>query len=176
MYKRQPERRIGAHRAAIAACDISIVHALSAHLDGCVRALERASSRPTDPNLTRYVAAVDLLAAHRSYEAAEVLLQQLADRRAAGAAGRALIGALARSSNAALVDGLLETLEKGNEASRLAATAEVLGWRREPAAVEILSKHAAPGSSPFVRKAALTALGRIGDPAAIEQLLSLIHI
>jgi tetratricopeptide (TPR) repeat protein len=167
----RPERRIGAHRAAIAACGVSIVHALSDHLDGCVRALERASNRPTDPNLTRYVAAVDLLAAHRSYEAAEVLLEQLASRRASGAAGRALIGALARSSNAALVDGLLETLEKGGEASRLAAAAEVLGWRREPAAVESLCTHAAPGSSPFVRKAAIIALGRIGDARAIEVLL-----
>ena len=167
----RPERRLGAHRAAIAACGVSIVHALSAHLDGCVRALERASSRPTDPNLTRYVAAVDLLAAHRSYEAAEVLLQQLADRRASGAAGRALIGALARSSNAALADGLLETLEKGSESSRLAAAAEVLGWRREPAAVEILRKHAEPGGSPMIRKAAISALGRIGHPDAVVELL-----
>ena len=85
----RPERRIGAHRAAIAACGISIVHALSTHLDSCVRALERASSRPTDPNLSRYVAAVDLLAAHRSYEAAEVLLKQLAERRASGPAAPA---------------------------------------------------------------------------------------
>ena len=167
----RPERRIGAHRAAIAACGVSIVHALAAHLNGCVRALERASSRPTDPNLTRYVAAVDLLAAHRSYEAAEVLLQQLAERSTSGPAGRALIGALARSSNAALVDGMLETLESGVEASRLAAAAEVLGWRREPASVEILCKHAAPGSSPFVRKAAIIALGRIGNPDAVDQLL-----
>lgn len=167
----RPERRIGAHRAAIAACGVSIVHALAAHLNGCVRALERASSRPTDPNLTRYVAAVDLLAAHRSYEAAEVLLQQLAERRASGPAGRALIGALARSSNAALVNGMLETLETGGEASRLAAAAEVLGWRREPASVEILCKHASPGSSPFVRKAAIIALGRIGSPDAVDELL-----
>ncbi len=167
----RPERRIGAHRAAIAACRISIVHALAAHLEGCVRALERASNRPTDPNLTRYVAAVDLLAAHRSYEAAEVLLAQLAGRWVSGAAGRALIGAMARSSNTALVNGLLETLEKGGESSRLAAAAEVLGWRKESAAVEILCTHAAPGTSPFVRKAAIIALGRIGDTRAIEVLL-----
>lgn len=167
----RPERRLGAHRAAIAACQVPVVAALSGHLDQCARALGRSASRLTNPNLTRYVAAVDLLAAHRSYEAAEAMLRQLLEVRPGGLAGRALVGAMARSPNAALVDGLLEALEDGTDPSSLAAAAEVLGWRREPAAVEVLRRHAAPGSSPRLRKAAIEALGRIGDPAAVTDLL-----
>ena len=167
----RPERRLGAHRAAIAACQIPVVEALSGHLDQCARALGRAASRLTNPNLTRYVAAVDLLAAHRSYEAAEAMLRQLLEIRPGGMAGRALVGAMARSPNAALVDGLLEALEDGTDPRSLSAAAEVLGWRREPAAVGVLRRHATPGSSPLLRKASIVALGRIGAPAAIDDLL-----
>ncbi|MFT4979512.1 MAG: HEAT repeat protein [Myxococcota bacterium] len=167
----RPERRLGAHRAAISACEVPVVAALSGHLDQCARALGLSASRLTNPNLTRYVAAIDLLAAHRSYEAAEAMLRQLLEIRPGGLAGRALVGAMARSPNAALVDGLLEALEDGVDPSSLAAAAEVLGWRREPAAVEVLRRYTEPGSSPLLRKAAIVALGRIGDPAAINDLL-----
>lgn len=167
----RPERRLGAHRAAIAACQVSVVSALSGHLDQCARALGRSASRLTNPNLTRYVAAVDLLSGHRSYDSAEAMLRQLLVVRPDGLAGRALVGAMARSPNAALVDGLLEALEDGTDPSSLALAAEVLGWRREPAAVSVLRRHAAPGSSPLLRKASIIALGRIGDPAAVTDLL-----
>ncbi|MEL6347799.1 MAG: HEAT repeat domain-containing protein [Myxococcota bacterium] len=169
----RPERRIGAHRAAIAACQVEIVHSLSASLADNARALNkgRAPARLSDPNLARYVAAIDLLAAHRSYEAAESLLTQLIRFRPQGLARRALIGALSRSPNAALADGLLELLEAGDEPSSLAAAAEILGWRREPAAVTVLRRYTDPSCSPLLRKAAIVALGRIGDREAISQLL-----
>ena len=167
----RPERRLGAHRAAIAACQNTIVGDLSAALDQSVRALAARRTRLSDPNLAQYIAAVDLLSAHRSYEAAEALLRQLITVRPPGTAGRALVGALARSPNAALVDGLLVALEDGAEPASLASAAEVLGWRREQTAVPLLRRLAVPGSSPLLRRAAVMALGRIGDRDAVSDLL-----
>jgi tetratricopeptide (TPR) repeat protein len=167
----RPERRIGAHRSAIAACNVQVVHHLAEQMDGLAKTLEFASPRSTDPNLARYMAATDLLSAHRSYEAAAALLRHLALVRPSGLAGRALIGAMARSPNAALVDGLLETLETDGENTRIAAAAEILGWRKEGAASVRLRSLVQPSASPILRKAAIAALGRIGDPGAIDDLL-----
>jgi|GEM_PF-1036291 len=170
----RPERRIGAHRMSIAACDVGVVHTLGAWMDVAAKALDTAAQRITDPNLTRYIAAVDLLAAHRSYEAAEILLRHLLEVRPSGPAGRALVGAIARSGNAPLVSALLDALSSGMDASGLAAAAEVLGWRREEAAVPALQALLQGRQPQRVRKAAITALGRIGDPNSVEVLLDII--
>jgi HEAT repeat protein len=120
----------------------------------------------------RYTAAVDLLAGHRSYAAAQALLRDLVEARVEGVARVALQGAIARSPNAALVDGLLGCLENpGNvPATAVAAAAEVLGLRREQEASPALRALAAPGQNPLVRKAAITALGRIGRRDAIAEV------
>jgi len=171
----RPERRIGAHRAAIAAADVSVVPALARELESASRMVARGTPRLSDPTLARYVAASDLLAGHRSFEAAEVLLNQLLNIRPAGAVGRALIGAMARSPNAALVDGLLEALtETGMEPTGVALAAEVLGWRREAAAVPVLRALLTSGTPRTVRKAAVVALGRIGAHASTDALIDLL--
>jgi HEAT repeat protein/tetratricopeptide (TPR) repeat protein len=170
----RPERRLGAHRTAIAACDARVVHELAQHLTDCARSLDRSSSRLGDPVLARYVAAVDLIAAHRSFDAAEVLLHQLLEVRQGGLAGRALVGAMARSPNAALVHGLLEALEGGFDPAGMAAAAEVLGWRREQAATPVLTKLLGDRVPRTVRKAAIAALGRIGAEATVDRLLELL--
>lgn len=170
----RPERRLGAHRTAIAACDARVVAELAQHLTESSRSLDRASTRLGDPNLARYVAAVDLIAAHRSFDAAEVLLHQLLEVRTSGLAGRALVGAMARSPNAALVHGLLEALEGGFDPAGMAAAAEVLGWRREKAAQPVLLGLLGDKSPRTVRKAAIAALGRIGDPETVDALLPLL--
>jgi len=167
----RPERRIGAHRAAIAACNVGVVTELAAVMDGTSRTLAHTTPRLTDPNLTRYVAAADLLSGHRSYEAAEVLLRHLLEVRCPGHAGQALVGAMARSKNAAIVDGLLEALDGGFDPNGMAAAADVLGWRREKAAVETLRRLMAKDAHRTPRRAAITALGRIGDEEAIPDLL-----
>jgi HEAT repeat protein len=167
----RPERRMGAHRIAISACGSQIVQTLDKWLESCSRSLDLATPRVTDPNLARYIAAADLLAAHQSYEASEIMLRQLLELRPKGMAGQALVGAMARSPNAALVDGLLEALEGGFDPSGMAAAAEVLGLRRESMAVPILRKLAGPSSTLRVRRAAITALGRIGEHAAIDELV-----
>jgi len=170
----RPERRLGAHRLAIASCDVRVVHTLATHLDATARSLERVRRGSGDPAFARYVAAVDLIAAHRSYDAAEVLLRQLLEVRPQGAPGRALVGAMARSPNAALVDGLLEALDGGFDPEGMAAAAEVLGWRREAAAAPVLRRLVHPEQHRSVRKAAVVALGRVGDAAAIDVLLPLL--
>ena len=167
----RPERRLGAHRIAISACGPQIVHTLDKYLDTCGRSLDVATPRVTDPNLARYLAAADLLAAHQSFEAAEIMLRHLLERRPTGMAGQALVGAMARSPNAALVDGLLQALDGGFDPSGMASAAEVLGLRREPVAVPILRKLTGPKTALRVRKAAITALGRIGDQSAIDELI-----
>ena len=167
----RPERRIGAHRTAVSACSGRVVTHLVNELDALSKSLDLASPRSTDPNLARYVAAADLLSAHRSYDAASALLRHLLEIRTGGLAGRALISSMARSPNAALVDGLLEALEKNSEPTGVASAVEILGWRREPAAMEALKSMTAETVNPTIRKAAIIALGRLGNPDAIDALL-----
>jgi len=161
----RPERRLGAHRLAIAACGEELVRELSHRLDTCAAAITTGRGRAKDPLVLRYVAACDLLSGHRSYAAAHVLLDHLLQRRVEGVAWRALQGAIARSPNAAIVDGLLRAIENPVElpGQSVAAAAELLGLRREPAAVRALVKLSRPGSRPTSRKAAVAALGRIGN-------------
>ena len=167
----RPERRMGAHRMAVAACSVRVVEQLKKEIDQLIKTIDLSSPRSTDPSLARFVAAADLLSAHRSYEAAEALLHLLLDTHAGGIAKRALIGAMARSPNAALVDGLLDALDGGKDPHGVAAAAEVLGLRREPMAIEPLKQLAQPGANPTTRKAAITSLGRIGDISSIDPLL-----
>ena len=63
----------------------------------------------------RYIAAVDLVAGHRSCSAAKLLLDHLVNQSVKGPARRALQGAVARSPNAALVDGLLRCIENPSQ-------------------------------------------------------------
>ncbi|NOY26275.1 MAG: hypothetical protein GXP62_10425, partial [Oligoflexia bacterium] len=167
----RPERRLGAHRMAIAAGGGSVVLALATELDARAQDLHRGDGRPTDPSLLAYIAASDLLAGHRSYEAAEILLRQLMVIRPTGLARQALVAALSRSPNAALAMGLIEALDQDGDPAAVAAAAEVLGWRREGEAVTRLRELAGAGSHPTVRKAAIVALGRIGDQDAVDALL-----
>lgn len=170
----RPERRMGAHRLAIAASGVDVVRALADELARCSRSLEGARARPTDPAVTRFIAAADLLAFHRSLDAAEVLLSHLASGAQAEPARNGLRGVLARSPNAALVDGLLSTVEHGAEPRAVAAAADVLGWRRERSAVAPLVRLVESQRSPTVRRAAVVALGRIGDRSAVPALSGLL--
>lgn len=167
----RPERRLGAHRMAIAAGDRRVVGWLRAEMDQRVRSADLSAARVSDPNLARYVAAADLLAGHRSYDAAEALLEHMVEAAPCGLAGRALAGALARSPNAALVSGLLEILEAGRDPTAMATAAEVLGLRREAAALDVLRVLASSNSHRSARRAAIVAIGRVGDPVAAEDLL-----
>lgn len=164
----RPERRLGAHRLAIAACDDGVVAALAGQMERSARAI-LGRGRATDPPVLQYVAAVDLLSGHRSYEAARVLLDHLLHQRVDGIPLRALQGAIARSPNAALVDGLLRCVEdpRSVPSQAVAAAAELLGLRRERCAVGALLRLAASGS-PVRRRAAVVALGRIGDRRAVD--------
>lgn len=172
----RPERRLGAHRMAIGACSVAVAKTLSDELVDLAKSLDLASPRLTDPNLARYVAAADLLAGHRSYEASEAMLRQVMEIRPGGLAGRALVGALARSPNAALVDGLLRTIEEGGDPAGLSTAVEVLGWRREPMATEALCRLIERERRAAVRRAAVVALGRIGDAEAIPAVLSALDV
>lgn len=172
----RPERRLGAHRLAIARADGRVVRALASELDLRARELERSDGRPTDPALIRYEAAADLVAGHRSFEASEVLLRHLTLVRPSGNARRALVGAMARSPNAALTHGLLEVLGADGDPAAVAAAIEVLGWRREPEAVPRLRELAGETAHPTVRKAAVVALGRIGVEEAAADLVPALEI
>lgn len=166
----RPERRLGAHRLAIAACTDEIVTHLARKMDQASRAIETGRLGPKDESVLLWVGAADLLSGHRSWEAAEVLLRHLMERRVDGHAWLALQGAIARSPNAALVHKLLAHIEvpAGRSGPSLCAAAELLGLRRESHAVQPLIALAQRPNSPRVRKSAIAALGRIGDRAAIQ--------
>ena len=74
----------------------------------------------------------------------------------------------------ALVDGLLKILEERKAHSGIEMAAEVLGWRREKEAVKWLCRCVGPDNSVQVRRAAIVALGRIGDSSAVDELLQCI--
>lgn len=163
----RPERRLLAHRRAIAGCDARIVPVLAEDIYTELRRLQQSDGRARDPAAMRFVAGVDLLAGHPSWEAAQVLMGLLREDVQPDVAARALLGALARSPNMVLVEQLLAALNTLVEPRALASVAEVLGWRREPEAAARLRELAVNGSLP-VRRAAITALGRIGDADAID--------
>jgi HEAT repeat protein len=166
----RPERRLLAHRRAVAACDARIVPILAEDVLTELRRLQQSDGRARDPAAMRFVAGVDLLAGHPSYEAAQVLMGLLKEDVQPEVASRALLGALARSPNMVLVEALLRAVRTMTEPRALAAVADILGWRREPEAAPRLRELAVHGSLP-VRRAAITALGRIGDVEAIELVL-----
>lgn len=168
----RPERRLGAHRMAIAASGPAIVDALAAELDANARAVQAGRGRATEPAVLRYIAAADLLAGHRSYAAAQVLLRHLLDRRVDGLPRRALEGAVARSPNAAVVDGLLRTCEQASQhtADAVAVAASVLGLRREASATPALLHLASEEANPIARRAAIVALGRIGQRQHVNRI------
>lgn len=170
----RPERRLATHRIAIAAAGEGVVQALATELHSGVRELSNAHARASDPTVVRYVAAVDLLAYHRSYNAAQVLLDQLLKHRLPELPSRALRGAITRSPNAALVDGLLAAVEKVQDPLAAANAAEILGWRREAAAAPALRAIAGTPRSRNLRRAAVVALGRIGERDAVHDLLPLL--
>jgi len=172
----RPERRLGAHQVAVAACEAAVVDALATEINQVARGLESATLRAGDPRLARYVAALDLLAHHRSYEAARALLDHLSNAFIPGLPGRAIESALARSPNAALVDGLLETLEEAQDPVAISRAAEVLGWRRERAATERLIQLARDDSAKGVQRAAIMALGRVGCAEAIDDIAAALDV
>ncbi len=163
----RPERRIMAHRRAIAGADEAIVVALASDIGGELQRIHDADGRARDPMVMRFVAGIDLLAGHPSWSAAKVLLGILAEDVRQPVAERAVVGALIRSPNMTLVDALVRALDGGTEPTRLATIIEVLGWRREPMAIPRLRVYAVEGSLP-IRKAAITALGRVGDNESID--------
>jgi tetratricopeptide (TPR) repeat protein len=171
----RPERRLLAHRRAIAATDARIVQVLADDVLGELSRLQAGDGRPRDPAVMRFVAGVDLLSGHPSYDAAKVMMQLLVADIRQETAARALIGALARSPNMTLVDALLAAARSLTEPRALAAVIEVLGWRREPEAAPRLRELAATGSTP-VRRAAIAALGRIGDTEAVDVILTALDV
>ena len=163
----RPERRLLAHRSAIANADDRVVQVLAADIEVELRRLQASDGRARDPSAMRFVAGVDLLSGHASWAAGQVLMALLTEDIRQPAAERGLIGALARSPNMTLVDALVRSLNTDKEPTRLALIAEVLGWRREAEARPRLRELAVSGSVPL-RRAAITALGRIGDVDAID--------
>ncbi len=169
----RPERRLEAHRVAIAASDAGVVQALGDELAALGTALERSGARSLDPEVTSFMACADLLASHKSLDAANHLLARLNAQNLPEIPLASLKGSITRSPNALVVDGLLERIEKPDDPRVTALAAEILGWRRERAAVAPLRALLAPENSRPVRRAAVVALGRIGDITVTDELVPL---
>lgn len=169
----RPERRLEAHRAAIASGDEAIVVALGQRLEALGNALERSGARSLDPEVTTFMACADLVASHGSVDAANHLLARLSAQNLPEIPLASLKGSITRSPNALVVDGLLERIEKPGDPRVTALAAEMLGWRRERASVPALRKLLGPDHSRPVRRAAVVALGRIGDITVTDELVPL---
>ncbi|GDX78285.1 hypothetical protein LBMAG42_00960 [Deltaproteobacteria bacterium] len=171
----RPERRLLAHRSAVANADERVVSVLAADIANELQRLQASDGRARDPSTMRFIAGVDLLAGHPSWAAAQVFLALLMEGVRQPNAERGLVGALARSPNMTLVDALVRSLNTDTEPTRVALIAETLGWRRQTEAIPRLRVLAESGSTP-VRRAAITALGRIGDAESIEIIFPALEV
>ena len=171
----RPERRLLAHRQAIASSDSATAVVLIDEMRNELHGILKTDGRARDPSVMRFVAGVDLLAGHPSFDAAKALLEFLHEPLGQEAARRALVGAMARSPNMTLVQSLLDIVEAQREPVAMAHAIEILGLRSESAALEALRTLAEEGSAP-VRRAAITALGRIGDPEAVDIILPALDV
>ena len=165
-----PERRIHQHRLAIAKTPKSGVDVLARALLLIEKDLQEGVVLPSNPKLYRYMAAVDLLCFHPSLHAADSMLRMLVDERATGLVRQALVQAVSRSRNMALVESLIEALRTDDTGRHMLAVIEILGWRRENAAVSTLRQRLDARYSVTARRAALLALGRIGHDSALEDI------
>jgi len=168
----RPERRLGGHRLAIAACGDAVVLALRDEMVSAERELQHAEVLPTHHKFARYLAAADLISAHRSYRAAEILLEMARIERPNSSIRQALIGAMTRSGNMALVDGLIKCMDLHENIPGMLIAAETLGWRREKMAVPALRRALHEDRPMAIRRMATIALGRIGDASAVGDLLA----
>lgn len=171
----RPERRLLAHRHAIASSDAATARVLIDEMRAELHGILKTDGRARDPSVMRFVAGVDLLAGHPSFDAAKALLEFLHQPLGQEAARRALVGAMARSPNMTLVQSLLDIVEHAREPVAMVHAIEILGLRAEHAAVDALRGLAEHGSTP-VRRASITALGRIGDPDAIDIILPALDV
>lgn len=169
-----PERRIQMHRIAVAKGQKSVVDALAREMLIIEKELQDKEVLISNTRLHRYMAAADLLCFHPSLHAAESLLRMLIDERATGAVRQALIHAVSRSRNMALVEGLIKVLRNDEPGRHLLAVIEILGWRREAAAVSSLRQRLDPKYSLKSRKTVLRALGRIGNQSVTDDLCDLL--
>lgn len=166
-----PERRIHQYRIALSKGSKSVVDALAHQLLVIEKDLQEGPVLPSNPKLHRYMAAVDLLCYHPSLHAADSLLRMLIDERATGLVRQALIQAVSRSRNMALVEGLVDVLRSDNGGRHLLAVTEILGWRRENAAVTTLRQRLTDSFSITSRRSTLLALGRIGNDSVIDDIV-----
>lgn len=174
----RPERRLGALRLAVTMTGPGIVEAMGHELEASLLGFQAGRTGPRDQGVLRYVASVDLLAGHPSYAAAQKLLEQLFLGRLEGLPLDALKGAIARSPNAALLDGLLQAVEAPERfpPHTVAIACEILGLRKEEVAFAPLTHLVGPSAPPPIRRAAIVALGRLGRREARDHIVSALQV
>ena len=166
-----PERREFGHRMAIINYDESVLDTLSKEMLAAERELRSPSILPSHQKYARFVACVELISQYPSYRAGEIILRLVKDDHTIGIARKALLRILSRTRNISVVEGLMEIIAPGTiQAGRLIAI-EALGWRKEQTAIPLLLDIVNGEGSGAIKRAAIIALGRIGDPSVIEVLL-----
>jgi len=174
----RPERRLGGQRLAASTRAESSVAALADRLHNLQRRMRTGRVRPLDPPALEFVAILDLVAGHPSYTAARMLVEPLLDQGLDRFVRRAVLGAAARAQNVALTDALLTVLEapRKHPPHAVAAAAEALGMRRETAAVPAMLPLLNEGTHPVVRKAAITAVGRLGAREHADRMVPALDV
>ncbi len=113
--------------------------------------------------------AIEALGNITSYDATDMLLEAFTDKDKRYA--RQAMQVLEEREDPRIAPALVALIDEGRAASKLMAV-KLLGYRREDYATETLLDVMVNGKSREIRKTAALALGKIGNSAAVPQLLA----
>ena len=171
----RPERRLSNIRNAFALCDESILDELKDKILFYLPKLQESELSSSNHDLLDFLAALDLVTAHQSSKAVEIILQIIEKGDLTGLAKQGFVQILSRTKNIPVSVGLLSFLSDSESdfLTKLMAI-EILGWRRERSALPLIVEILHQSKSIKMRRQVILSLGRIGDRSVVPDLLEYI--
>ena len=168
----RPERRLGNLRKGFSLCDVSILDELEEKILFYLPKLQESELSSSNHDLLAFMAALDLVNSHPSSKAVEIILKIIERGNLFGLAKEGFVQILSRTKNIPVSIGLLSFLENPESSfdTRIMAV-EILGWRREEAAIPFLIMLLHDTKSSRMRREVVKSLGRIRNRKVVPELL-----
>lgn len=167
----RPERRLASLRKGFAQCDVSILTILEEKILFYLPKLQESELSSSNHDLLDFIAALDLVNAHPSSKAVEIILK-IIEKGLFGLAKQGFVQILARTKNIPVSIGLLSFLGDPESSfdTRIMAV-EILGWRKEETALPLLVELLHNTKSSRMKREVILSLGRIGNRSVVSDLL-----